>query len=194
MINIYLRILNPGSLHNMYLCTPVSGKHYTYLYFFSTGRFPTKFASHMMCNRLQRWYVTIPPLDQWQTTIENHRNQWLPDSVRLTPKPSKNHFLFRQQPWKMTQPTKRVLANKAKARLPVSDIQKIHERCLISCTDVHPQEIHIHHRIMGRRGFTRHLQSKMYPPHAFPSFDHHLMWKEYLLGSVGTFDHHPTTL
>ena len=27
--------------------------------------------------RLQRWYITIPSLDQWCTTIENHRYQWL---------------------------------------------------------------------------------------------------------------------
>ena len=33
------------------------------------------------CNRsrLQRWYLTIPSSDQWWTTIENHRYQWLPD-------------------------------------------------------------------------------------------------------------------
>ena len=130
----------------------------------------------MMCNRLQRWYVTIPPSDQWRTTIENHRNQWLPDSVRLTPKPLKTILFFDTNLEK--DPTRQEGFQKEylpKARLPVSDIQKIHERCLILCADVHPQEIHIHHRIMGRRGFTRHLQSEMYPPHAFPSFDHHLM-------------------
>ena len=27
--------------------------------------------------RLQRWYITIPSSDQWCTTIENHRYQWL---------------------------------------------------------------------------------------------------------------------
>ena len=27
--------------------------------------------------RLQRWYITIPSLDRWCTTIENHRYQWL---------------------------------------------------------------------------------------------------------------------
>ena len=33
----------------------------------------------MMMIRLQRWYVTIPSLDQWWTTIVNHQNQWLLD-------------------------------------------------------------------------------------------------------------------
>ena len=28
-------------------------------------------------HRLQRWYITIPSLDQWCTTIANHRYQWL---------------------------------------------------------------------------------------------------------------------
>ena len=27
--------------------------------------------------RLRRWYITIPSSDQWCTTIENHRYQWL---------------------------------------------------------------------------------------------------------------------
>ena len=27
--------------------------------------------------RLRRWYITIPLSDQWCTTIENHRYQWL---------------------------------------------------------------------------------------------------------------------
>lgn len=30
---------------------------------------------HMMCNRLQRWYVTIPSSDRWCTTIGNHHWQ-----------------------------------------------------------------------------------------------------------------------
>ena len=33
----------------------------------------------MIVIRLQRWQVTIPSLDQWWKTIENHRFQWLPD-------------------------------------------------------------------------------------------------------------------
>ena len=30
-----------------------------------------------LCDRLRRWYITIPSSDQWCTTIENHRYQWL---------------------------------------------------------------------------------------------------------------------
>ena len=33
----------------------------------------------MAQTRLRRWYLTIPSSDQWWTTIENHRYQWLPD-------------------------------------------------------------------------------------------------------------------
>ena len=33
--------------------------------------------SHKSQHRLQRWYITIPSLDRWCTTIENHRYQWL---------------------------------------------------------------------------------------------------------------------
>ena len=33
--------------------------------------------------RLQRWCVTIPSSDQWQTTIGNHRIQWLPDTKTI---------------------------------------------------------------------------------------------------------------
>ena len=35
--------------------------------------------SATLCFRLRRWYLTIPSSDQWWTTIENHRYQWLPD-------------------------------------------------------------------------------------------------------------------
>ena len=42
-------------------------------------RFKALYIERFELNRLQRWYVTIPSLDQWWTTIENHRYQWLPD-------------------------------------------------------------------------------------------------------------------
>ena len=32
---------------------------------------------HDSRTRLRRWYITIPSSDQWCTTIENHRYQWL---------------------------------------------------------------------------------------------------------------------
>ena len=47
--------------------------------------------------RLQRWYVTIPSSGQWWTTIENHRNQWLPDPKTiekpLNPMVAPNHSI-----------------------------------------------------------------------------------------------------
>ena len=47
--------------------------------------------------RLQRWYVTIPSLDQWWTTIANHRNQWLRDPKTiekpLNPMVAPNHSI-----------------------------------------------------------------------------------------------------
>ena len=47
--------------------------------------------------RLRRWYITIPSLDQWWTTIENHRYQWLsyPKTIGkpLIPMVALNHFI-----------------------------------------------------------------------------------------------------
>ena len=45
--------------------------------------------------RLQRWYITIPSLDQWRTTIENHRYQWLPSTILFNGDGNfENHWKF----------------------------------------------------------------------------------------------------
>ena len=59
-----------------------------------------KSVSHFYClkTRLQRWYITIPSSDQWCTTIENHRYQWLsyPKTIGkpLIPMVALNHYTF----------------------------------------------------------------------------------------------------
>merc|ERR1712001_649022 len=41
------------------------------------GKCGTSCKSVKLWDRLRRWYITIPSLDRWCTTIENHRYQWL---------------------------------------------------------------------------------------------------------------------
>ena len=59
-------------------------------------------------SRLKRWYVTIPPLDQWWTTIVNHWNQWLRDPKTiekpLNPMVAPNHSI--QWWWCLSKPLK----------------------------------------------------------------------------------------
>ena len=61
-----------------------------------------------LITRLQRWYVTIPSLDQWWKTIANHRNQWLRDPKTiekpLNPMVVPNHSI--QWWWCLWKPLK----------------------------------------------------------------------------------------
>ena len=55
------------------------------------------FPGHTVKGRLRRWYITIPSLVQWCTTIENHCYQWLscPKTIRkpLIPIVGLNHSI-----------------------------------------------------------------------------------------------------
>ena len=73
-----------------------------------TKKFQKIFKKKCYQIRLQRWYITIPSSDQWCTTIENHRYQWLsyPKTIGkpLIPMVALNHSI--QWWWKLWKPLK----------------------------------------------------------------------------------------
>ena len=75
------------------MCSPTG----THLFFelglgWTDGWLNTHFGSH---SKLQRWYITIPSLDQWCTTIKNHRYQWLPSTILFNGDGNfENHWKF----------------------------------------------------------------------------------------------------
>ena len=54
----------------------LSSDQHQHGYMKQTGSKPTTLEASPR-TRLRRWYITIPLSDQWCTTIENHRYQWL---------------------------------------------------------------------------------------------------------------------